>query len=95
MINKDILSKIFKSKIIDYSNSGNKENEFISIRKKKLIIYILPNTLFMERKKFFPQKMERKNCDIEKANRRIYILFHKDFIKSIIRKKILNTLLNN
>ena len=97
MIKKETLSNIFKTEIIDYY--GNEEDiNFIFIEKKKFMIYILSDKNFLKTKNYLNTCIERKNCWIEKSNdpfSKTYIIFHQDYIHSIIRQKLLNTLLND
>ena len=93
MINTEILKKIFKSNNIEY------ELNFILIHKKKYIIHILYSNFYSENLKTLKQCCEqRKNCWIIKKDeydKNYNILFNEDYIQSIIRQKLLNTLLND
>ena len=86
-------SKLFKSKFIDKSYFLNE------ITKNKICIIIYTNDGYNKDLQFLQFNcLKRKNCWVLKPNdlyNKIYIFFHENYIQSIIRQKLLNTLLND
>ena len=93
MIDKQLLKKIFKYNIISNSNL-----ECIELQKNNYVIIILDNFSYEKHRKFLIKYFsKRKNCWFLRSNflNKTYIYFKEDFIKSIIRQKTINTLLND
>ena len=95
MIDKQLLKKIFKYNNIHYYNNKMYGYIEINVTNKKIVIFnnqsyfLIISTLEMKCSK-------RKNCWVEKFYVETpHIYFHEDYIRSIIRQKILNTLLND
>ena len=97
MINKQILSKIFKTNEIYYTEYEN-NLVYTEIKNNNCVILILDSFNYEDQlenlNKYF---FKRKNCWIMRDTdlTKTHIYFHEDFIKNIIRQKIINTLLND
>ena len=89
MINEKILLKIWKNnQSILYTNT------YIEIELKNKKIFIINDKDFQMLLNAFGKERVRKNCLVfRKYYTQIYI--HEDYIKSIIRQKLLNNLLND
>ena len=101
MINKEILSKIFKSNDINFSINLDKYGN-AEIKKKLLNIVIFNNSKYTENITLLnllkKNCLQRKNCWVLKPNEfydKTLLFFHENYIQSIIRQKLLNTLLND
>jgi hypothetical protein len=89
LFNKDIYFINIKKDYIHIYLYSYLNKNFI---KKKLHIYILSNDLY---KKYSDSLIKRKNCLIIKGSEITFIYLNINFIKSIIRNKLLTNILNN
>lgn len=97
MFNKQILSKIFKTNEIYYVKYEN-NIAYIEIKNNNCVIIILDNFNYEDQlENLNMYLLQRKNCWIMKDSKltKTHLYFHEDFIKSIIRQKIINTIVND
>lgn len=90
MINPNLLNIIFNKNIYDIDIYSHYID--IIIPEKNINIIIVTNEDYIGYTE--PNYSIRKNCVIKKFNETTFIIFNKSFIKSIIRQKIINNIIN-
>ena len=93
MINKQTLSILFKSNNIEY----NKQYKFYIINKKRTKIMIHKSETYNKVFTFLDNRLsKRKHCGLLKIEHNYCnIYFHEDYIKFILRQKIINNIVND
>ena len=95
MINKQTLSKIFKSPNIVFIGTDSQYGYFY-LEKNKKLIFIYTNKYYTHQKYTLKEYCkERKNCWVKRENDRTIMYFSENYILSNIRQKTINTLLND
>ena len=94
MIDTTLLEKMFKSNFVKLIS----KYEIIDIRKNTKNITIYSNYSYLKNLSSLEEFCnKRKNCWVIKKSYKLkpHIYFHEDYIRSIIRQKTINILLND